>query len=79
MDYGLDPETCQEACSDYPYFALQNNGWCVCGYDYGNPRYVYPQILDEECDKINVGMGGPWANAVYENLDYVEVVVSVSY
>jgi len=39
--YGYDHVSCREACADYPYFALQNNGWCVCDYDYGNPADTY--------------------------------------
>ena len=43
-DYGFDPETCADACADFDYFALQANGWCNCGNDYGDPADVYPRL-----------------------------------
>merc|ERR1712029_1214417 len=39
--YGYNQASCKEACKQYTYFALQHNGWCVCGNGYGTrPQYV---------------------------------------
>jgi hypothetical protein len=62
--YGFDPETCRNVCADYPFFGLQNNGWCSCDYTYGTPASQFPQIDDGNCGN---GMGGGWANAIYTN------------
>jgi hypothetical protein len=74
--YGFTEISCREACANYPYFALQNNGWCSCDYAYSDPASTYPAIDDELCNVGNTpegeGMGGPWANAVYNNLGYEE-------
>jgi hypothetical protein len=65
--YGYNQNTCRDACAKYRYFALQNNGWCCCGNEYGQQKQ-YPRVKTSECDKpYGKGMGGPWANAVYEN------------
>jgi hypothetical protein len=63
--YGYNQETCRDACAEYKYFALQNNGWCSCDNNYGMPEETYPQIDDSECNVSGEGMGGGWANAVY--------------
>jgi len=66
--YGYVPETCREACAAYPYFSLQNGGWCACGHKYGEPANQYPEIAQSECDNTGgVRQGGPWANAVFSN------------
>jgi hypothetical protein len=74
MNYGYDGESCRQACAEYPYFALQNGGWCTCDYSYGNPVDSYPQINDADCGQPQneVRFGGAWANAVYQNNYYVE-------
>ena len=61
---GFNIDTCRDECREYPYFALQNNGFCSCDYTYGTPADVYQQTDDSECDG---GMGGAWRNAVYKN------------
>jgi len=72
-NYGYDWVTCREACYDFKYFALQHNGWCSCDNSYGNPEHQYPQIDDSEChDYAGWGMGGGWANAVFQNNLYIE-------
>jgi hypothetical protein len=63
--YGYNPETCSQACSDYKYFALQNNGWCSCDKTYSTPDY-YKRIDEKKCGTRTPALGGGWANAVYE-------------
>ena len=46
QQYGYDTTSCREACAEYPFFALQNGGWCSCDYSYGNPVDTYRQIDD---------------------------------
>ena len=66
MQDGYNADSCVVACSAYIYFALQNNGWCVCGDAYGTePQYV--QTEDSECNPYGERLGGPWRNAVYSN------------
>jgi hypothetical protein len=73
QEYGFNQITCREACHEYPYFALQNGGWCSCDFSFGNPEDAYPVIDDEECGQADLDgnrMGGGWANAVYVNNMY---------
>ena len=75
QQYGFNGEGCREACEEYPFFALQHNGWCSCDYSYGNPVDTYPRINDDDCGAPNENgnrLGGGWANAVYSNNFYVE-------
>lgn len=68
MRYGYTSETCYAACSGYNYFALQNNGWCVCGNAYGTESQ-YRSVGDNECGGNCAGddqlCGAGWRNAVY--------------
>merc|ERR550514_821484 len=67
-EYGFDANTCAAACSDYHYFALQDNGWCVCGNAYGTePQYA--QVDDSQCGGI-ASNGRGWRNSIYENTSY---------
>ena len=62
--FGYVQSTCYEACKDYKYFALQANGWCVCGNAYATtPQYV--QKPDSECGGFE-GLGGGFRNAIYK-------------
>ena len=62
--YGYNQETCNTACQGYSFYALQDNGWCVCGNSYSTkPQYV--QVSVGECGGLN-GLGGSWRNAVYK-------------
>jgi hypothetical protein len=75
QNYGYDHITCRAACAEYPFFALQNNGWCSCDYSYGNPIDTYHVRPDEDCGEASPEgnrLGGAWANAVYSNNRYVE-------
>ena len=66
-NYGYNQQTCNEACQAYPYFALQNNGWCVCGAAYATePQYV--KRPDGECG--SKGLGGGWRNSIYHTCGY---------
>jgi hypothetical protein len=38
QEYGYTIESCRLACARFPFFALQNNGWCSCAFDYGTPN-----------------------------------------
>jgi len=78
-NYGFSPRTCHDACGGYKYFALQNGGWCNCDNSYSDGwsgsggRGSYNALANSECDKDGVhpgrGMGGGWANAIYEMKD----------
>merc|ERR1712126_253823 len=48
MRYSYNQKTCNRACKDYRYFALQNNGKCYCGNKYSTTRR-YVQKPDSEC------------------------------
>jgi len=65
QDKGFDIDSCRDECRDYPYFALQDNGFCSCDYTYGTPSNVYQQTEDAECNAN--GLGGVLRNAVYIN------------
>jgi len=62
-------DECHAGCHEYKYFGLQygqgtGKGECRCG----NSRDEATRLgVVDRCD--NTGTGGPWANAVYENLD----------
>jgi len=67
--YGYTRPTCAEACASFPFFALQHNGWCVCGNAYGTASQ-YSQVDDNQCGSPCAGetdghCGGGWRNAVY--------------
>ena len=62
--YGYDQSTCNEACKNYNYFALQAGGWCACGDSYGN-KPQYKQKYDKECGGPR-GMGKGWRNSIYK-------------
>ena len=61
-------DECHAGCHEYKYFGLQygqgtGKGECRCG----NSRDEATRLgVVDRCD--NTGTGGPWANAVYENL-----------
>jgi len=68
MQYGYTSVTCNQACDDYDFFALQNNGWCVCGNAY-NTESQYGQVDNAQCggncandDQL---CGAGWRNAIY--------------
>jgi hypothetical protein len=61
--YGYDREKCSQACKDYRYFALQNNGWCSCSNSLEEAtRYGKHNTCPEN------RTGGPWGNDLFENL-----------
>jgi len=75
-NYGYTAEKCQRQCKDFKYFALQNGGWCNCDNSYSDNysgsggKGSYNALSANTCNKDGVwpgrGMGGGWANAVYE-------------
>merc|ERR1711988_117333 len=75
-NYGYTAEKCQRQCKDFKYFALQNGGWCNCDNSYGDNysgsggKGNYNKYPDSDCNTHGNtpgrGMGGGWANAVYE-------------
>jgi hypothetical protein len=71
MAYGYTSVTCNQACSAYNYFALQNNGWCVCGDAYAT-QAAYRQVADDDCGSNCVGddqrCGAGWRNAVFSRV-----------
>ena len=62
-EYGYKQETCNTACQAYSYFALQDDGWCVCGNNYST-KAKYSLMPDSDCGGIR-GLGGPRRNSVY--------------
>merc|ERR1711871_1915055 len=74
--YGYSAVNCRHVCKDYKYFALQNGGWCNCDNSYGDNysgsggKGSYNALSANTCNKDGTwpgrGMGGGWANAVYE-------------
>ena len=63
MKGGYDKHSCQIACPQYKYFALQNGGTCRCDNTYSTPANQYPKVADSEC-----GTNGGYArNMVYEH------------
>merc|ERR1711957_34891 len=68
---------CNNACQEFQFFALQNNGLCMCDNVYNRPGYF--KQPDAECKEACPGdskkddgcgggrcrCGGPWRNAVY--------------
>merc|ERR1712232_302901 len=79
--YGYTTTTCAEACGSYSFFALQHNGWCVCGDAYGTASQ-YVQVDDNQCGNACAGeghgrCGGGWRNAVYRSLTGARVTVHV--
>jgi len=67
--YGYTRPTCATACASYTYYALQNNGWCVCGTAYSTAGQ-YSQVADTECGNSCAGetegrCGAGWRNAIY--------------
>ena len=62
--YGYNQQSCNTACQAYPFYSLQNNGWCACGYGYQTKIKYYPKP-DSECGGVR-GLGGPSRNSVYK-------------
>ena len=68
--YGYNQETCNTACQDYSFYALQDNGWCVCGNSYSTrPQYVQTSVYECGFDVGVNGLGGSWRNAVYKTCE----------
>ena len=57
-------DACNEACKEYNYFALQSNGECRCGNDYGTD-VQYVRMPDEECGGAE-GLGRSWRNSIFK-------------
>ena len=60
--YSYTVDECYKECFNYNYFAIQDNNWCVCDNNYDD------SIQYGEYDNCNNGIGGPMANAIYQNL-----------
>jgi len=67
--YGFSMESCQKACYEYKFIALQNNGFCTCDNTYSTPK-SYTQVQNSECGTTL--LGGQWRNAVYKHSHYKE-------
>ena len=59
--YGYNVGSCQKACKDYKYFALQHNGWCSCENDLQHAT----KYGTSSCGFY----GGGWCNYVFRNDD----------
>jgi len=68
MTWGYTSVTCNAACQEYSFFALQAHGWCVCGNAYGTEDQ-YDQVPNGVCGPFCDGdahfCGSNWRNAVY--------------
>lgn len=73
--YGFTPKTCQAACKQYRFVALQDGGKCSCDNSYGTPSDEYGKVSNGECDifgpanhgqVMGKGQGGKLSNAVYD-------------
>jgi len=62
MERGYGQVSCNNACKDYKYFALQDNDWCVCGDAYATET-KYVKKPDAECGSN--GRGAEWRNSIY--------------
>ena len=62
MERGYGQVSCNNACKDYKYFALQDNDWCVCGDAYATET-KYVKKPDAECGPN--GRGAEWRNSIY--------------
>jgi len=58
--YGYNADSCQNACKNYRYFSLQDNGQCFCENDW-NHATKYGR---DSCGK----MGASRCNYIYENV-----------
>lgn len=61
--YGYNKVTCRIACNQYKYYALQDNGWCSCEND-----YIHATKYGTSTGCGSNGLGGGFANSLYENL-----------
>ena len=59
--YGYNVGSCQKACKDYKYFALQHNGWCSCENDLQHAT----KYGTSSCGFY----GGGWCNYIFRNDD----------
>merc|ERR1712007_337362 len=66
-NWGYNTATCQNACKDYKYMALQAGGWCVCDNHY-HSRPKYRQVASFQCGRYcgSGRCGAGWRNAVYK-------------
>lgn len=62
--YGFNARTCQLKCFKFKFFALQNNGWCVCGNKFARKK-KYKKVRNIECGPGPHRAGKGWRNAVY--------------
>jgi len=71
MQYGYTSVSCNVACREYRFFALQAGGWCVCGNAYSTED-KYAEVVDGQCGSNCAGddqlCGGMWRNAVYSTV-----------
>jgi len=70
QEYGYNVDTCQAACSQYLYFALQNGGLCSCGNGYSTLQQYY-QVDDSECGED--GLGKLNRNMIYGHVSNVNM------
>jgi len=70
--HGYDSQKCRNACKDYTYFALEDNGRCSCDYSYGTAgvgsgegKASHTKLKSSECGPHFLGTKGKYA--VYNN------------
>lgn len=70
-DYGYTTASCAEACDEFTFFALQANGYCMCGNAHSTKGEVYFKVDDDECGGpcLNEAVGrcgANYRNAIYQ-------------
>ena len=74
-EWGYDQESCNSACKDYTYYALQDYGWCACGNDYST-KAKFVKKPDSECGGPR-GLGRIARNAIYKtcHINYGKIIL----
>jgi hypothetical protein len=58
---GYNRDSCKRACRNYRFYALQNDGWCSCDYDF---EHATKHGISDQCHPDR--RGGPGANNLFE-------------
>ena len=61
--FGYNQLSCNQACKNFTYFALQAGGKCFCDDSYGGP--TTNKRPESECGGRR-GLGADWRNSIYE-------------
>ena len=64
---------CQDTCSGFKYFALQNGNACFCGNGYSH-QSKYAKVADSECNVVGNALGGPLRNSVFKHIEFTKTI-----